>query len=309
MDNSQQDTSVNLVNMWLILWKQKLFIFIFVAISCVLAVVYSLTMPNIYKSAVLLAPHDSKESSALGALGSQIGGFASLAGVNLDSGSNDTLLHLEVLKSKDFLFEFFSKYEVSKVLFGAKEYDKNSEKLLFDEEKLELSSGKWKVNPETGESFEPTLFETYESFNKLFDVKHNKVTNLVTVSIRSIDPHIAKQWVSNLISELNEQLRQRELDEKSRSIAYIQQQLDKTEVAQMKNVFYTIIEEQTKQMLLAEVREDFAFRIIESPIVAERKESPSRAVICILAAIFSVFFASGLVLVRHFMKELKGSGY
>ena len=107
-----------------------------------------------------------------------------------------------------------------------------------------------------------------------------------------------------MVAELNEQLREKELAEKSRSIRYIQQQLEKTEVAQMQNVFYAIIEEQTKQMLLAEVRQDFAFKTIESPIVAERKESPSRAVICILAAIFSTFFACGLVLMRHFIKEL-----
>ena len=114
--NSDLDTSINLVQLWLVLWRSKLFIIGFVVLACAAAVGYSLTMPNIYKSSALLAPHDAQESSALSALGGQLGGFASLAGVNLDSGGNDTQLHIEILKSKDFLFDFFQKYQVGKVL-------------------------------------------------------------------------------------------------------------------------------------------------------------------------------------------------
>ncbi|TMP85169.1 lipopolysaccharide biosynthesis protein, partial [Pseudoalteromonas ruthenica] len=68
----------------------------------------------------MLAPQDSQNTSGLGALGSNLGGIASLAGVNLGGSGSDVALHIEVLKSKDFLYPFFEKYDVAKVLFAVR---------------------------------------------------------------------------------------------------------------------------------------------------------------------------------------------
>lgn len=300
----QTRKQINLLKLWLELWRAKLFILLFASLVTAGVVSYSLTMPNVYKSNVVLSPQEQSDKSALGALG-QIGGLASLAGVNISTGGSSTEINLEILKSKDFLYPFFEKYQVGKEIFAVKEYDRENKRSIYDDLKIDRVSGAWKMNPENGEPFEPTLYDIYEKFNKIFFVKHDKATNLVNVEVKNINPYVAKQWVDGLVLEINSLLRKRELKEKRESIAYITQQLEKTDVAQMRSVFYTIIEEQTKQMLLAEVREDFAFKIIESPIVAERKDSPSRAVIAILALIFSVFFACGLVLVRFFISQIK----
>ncbi|TMO67082.1 lipopolysaccharide biosynthesis protein [Pseudoalteromonas aurantia] len=300
--SEKSSTTIDLVDLWLLLWARKWFIIIFSIAGSGLGLGYSLSLPNIYSSSALLAPQDSQNTSGLGALGSNLGGIASLAGVNLGGSGSDVALHIEVLKSKDFLYPFFEKYDVAKVLFAVREYDKNTGKQIVDS--LIYHDGKWLQNPETGKSFKPTDFDVYERFIKIFNVKHNRTSDLVLVSIDSIDPMQAKVWVSGMVDEINDLLRLRELSERSKSINYLNTQLEKTNVAQMKAVFYGIIEEQTKQMLLAEVRNDFAFKVIESPVVAERKVSPRRAVICILAAIFSLLLACGLVIFRYFFVQL-----
>ena len=75
-------------------------------ITLIMAVV-AFNSPDRYRSEVLVAPSAQSNSSGLSGLASQLGGVASLAGVNLGGGGSDkTIEALETLKSKDFLIDF-----------------------------------------------------------------------------------------------------------------------------------------------------------------------------------------------------------
>ncbi|WP_029864311.1 Wzz/FepE/Etk N-terminal domain-containing protein, partial [Vibrio parahaemolyticus] len=95
------------------LWKGKWIIIVTTIVFAVGAVLYSLSLPNIYKSDALLAPAESSSGGGLSQMASQLGGLAALAGVNLDAGeSSQTDLAVQVMKSRQFVEAFISKHDL-----------------------------------------------------------------------------------------------------------------------------------------------------------------------------------------------------
>ncbi|MDB9747805.1 LPS O-antigen length regulator, partial [Gammaproteobacteria bacterium] len=64
----------------------------------------------------------------------------------------------------------------------------------------------------------------------------------------------------------------------------------------LKEAITQLLESQMQTLMMASVSESYIFKIINSPVVAEEKSSPSRAIICILGAflgaIIGILFAS-----------------
>ena len=67
----------------------------------------------------------------------------------------------------------------------------------------------------------------------------------------------------------------------------------------MQNVFYQLIEEQTKTLMLAEVKDEYAFKVIDPPVVPEEKVGPKRALICILSILLGGMLGVAIVLIRY----------
>src|SRR3990167_1078877 len=101
MTNEVKKTSgeVDLIALFSVIWQGKWIIAAVTSAFSVVAIVYALTLPNIYKSEVLLAP--ITEEAGLKIPG-QLGGLAALAGVNLAGlgGGDKTELALEIIKSR-----------------------------------------------------------------------------------------------------------------------------------------------------------------------------------------------------------------
>ncbi|HAS23515.1 MAG TPA: LPS O-antigen length regulator, partial [Idiomarina loihiensis] len=69
--------------------------------------------PNIYKSEATLAPTEEASGGGLSQMAGQLGGLASLAGVNLGGKNADkTTIALEILKSRAFIKSFVEKYDI-----------------------------------------------------------------------------------------------------------------------------------------------------------------------------------------------------
>ena len=118
------DDDIDLRELFRILWAGKWLICGITFVAAVIAVVVALMLPNIYRAEALLAPNDQEGAGGLSALAAQYGGLASLAGINLSSGSADkTALGLEVLKSRKFISEFIEHHDILVPLMAAKGWD------------------------------------------------------------------------------------------------------------------------------------------------------------------------------------------
>ena len=295
---------IDLRELWNVLWNGKWLIMAVTFVFAIASVLYALSLPNIYKSEVLLAPAEENSGGGLAGKMGQLGGLASLAGVNLDGGGADkTTLVLEILKSKQFLMYFIEKHDLLVPVMAAKGWDRSSNSLILDSNDYNAKQQKWVRKSAPPFLAKPSLLEAYEKLSKLLTVFQDKKTKFVKVSIEFYSPKLAKEWVELLVEDVNHVFKKRELDEAKRSINYLSSQLDKTSVVGMQSVFYELIEEQTKTIMFAEVRDEYAFKTIDGAVVPEKKAAPKRGVVCFLGVFLGGMFSVFLLFIRFFLSK------
>ncbi|EJG0419575.1 LPS O-antigen length regulator, partial [Vibrio parahaemolyticus] len=292
------DDEIDLRELFKALWKGKWIIIATTFVFAVGAVLYALSLPNIYKSDALLAPAESSNGGGLSKMAGQLGGLAALAGVNLGAGeSSQTDLAVQVMKSRQFVETFINKHDLLVPLMAAKDWDLTNNKLILDEELYNPNTGEWLREPNGLRGSTPTSQEAFEVFNKeVLTINQDKESSLYTVSVKYYSPYVAQQWVNWLIEDINKVMRERTIAETSQNLAYLNTQLQKTAVADMQSTFYKLIEEQTKSLMLAEVQEEFVFKIIDPAVISETPFLPNRFIIVLMGSIFGGIFSCFIVL-------------
>lgn len=290
---------IELRELFLALWKGKWVILITTVLFAIGGILFALSQPNTYQASATLVASSDEKSGGLAAMASQFGGLASLAGINIGAGkTDDKSLSLATLESRKFINAFIDKYALLPILMATQSWDRNGNKLSINKELYDGS--RWLNDPGNPEqSLEPTAWEAYKAFKSILNVAEAKDTGIVTVSITHLSPYVAQQWTQWLVKELNLWMKEESLTETNRNIEYLEQQLDRTKVVDMQNVFYQLIEEQTKTLMLAEVKDEYAFKVIDPPVVPEEIEGPKRALICVLAALFGGMLGVAIVIIRY----------
>ncbi|XAG07686.1 Wzz/FepE/Etk N-terminal domain-containing protein [Vibrio metschnikovii] len=295
----RHDDEIDLRELFIALWKGKWIIIATTLVFAVGAVLYALSQPNTYKADALLSPADSGEGGGLSRMAGQLGGLAALGGVNLGSGQiTQTDLAAQIMQSRQFLEYFIDKHNLWVPLMATKEWDATNNQLVINQEVYDSQTQTWLREPKGLRGAEPTAQEAIQAFKDMFSVNSSRDTGLYTVSITHLSPYIAQQWVSLLVDDINQVMRQRTITEATRNLAYLQEQLQRTSIAAMQATFYSLIEEQTKSLMLAEAQDEFVFKLIDPAVVPELKDGPKRALICVLGTLLGGMLGVAIVLVR-----------
>ncbi|MDP5033264.1 Wzz/FepE/Etk N-terminal domain-containing protein [Paraglaciecola sp.] len=301
VQSSGSNDEIDLAELWKAIWSAKWLIIAITSIFVFAAVFYALYLPNIYKSEALLAPVETEQQGGLAGLAGQFGGIASLAGLNLTGGAGDkTDLALEILKSREFFSMFNQKHNILPDLMAAKSWDMTINLVIYDEDLYLIQRDEWVRDVDPPKQIKPSIQESIKIFKDKLNIAVNKDTGIVTVSVEHYSPYVAKQWIEWLIEDINLHMKNRDKHEAEQNIAYLQTQIEKTTVSELKNLLYQLIEEQTKTLMFAEVREEYIFKIIDKAFVPEEKASPKRAIIVVLGFILGAILSVSFVLVRNF---------
>ncbi|MFM5509075.1 Wzz/FepE/Etk N-terminal domain-containing protein [Aeromonas rivipollensis] len=305
-DMSPVSDEIDLRELVIALWHGKWWIFSTTVIATCLAVAFALLSPNIYRAEALLTPSLEQQGGGLSALASRFGGLASLAGVDLgNKGGDKASIAIEVGKSRLFLGDFIRRHQLAVPLIAATGMDKATGDLIIDPLIYDVDTQKWVREVPVGKSPKPSDWELIKAFKNLVSLNSDPKTGLLTVSVDFYSPQLAKQWVDWLIDDLNHTMKQRDQEEAKRNISYLTEQLSKTSVADMQNVFYQLIEEQTKTLMLAEVNQEYVFKVLDPAVIAEEKIKPKRALIVILGALLGGMLGVMIVLVRFAFRHDK----
>jgi len=300
--NAIANDEIDIGGLFAAIWQGKWIIIATTLVFTVSAVFYASSLPDIYKSEVTLAPVAGQGGVQLPG---QLGGLAALAGVNLGGagGGDKTGLALEILKSRDFISRFIEQNDLYVPIVAARGWDRSNNTLLLATDIYDVKSKQWVRKVTAPFQPKPSNQEAFEEFEGLFAVSHDKTSGMVRMSLEHFSPYLAKEWLDILVKAINEEMRQRELTEAEKSIAYLNSQIAQTNLADVRTMLFSLIEEQTKTLMLANVREEFVFKTIDPAVVAERKSEPKRTLIIILALMLGSVLSSLLVLVIYFSKK------
>lgn len=282
MTEKNQDHA-NLIDYWRVIYNYRSTVLFVATIMISISTLFAVLSTPIYRTEILLSPaqEDETSSSAL----AQLGGLASIVGLNFGSGGS-TEESLAVLKSKAFLDQFIKDKELLPILF---------------KKKWDSEAHHWKVND--SEDI-PSIRDAYEFFTKyIFSTSTAKDSGLVTVSLEWSDPKLIAAWANELINRLNDHQRRGAIAEGQKSIEYLEKQLRETSVVEMQQTLYRLIESETQKMMIANVREEYAFKVIDPAVVPEKKVKPKRAIIITLGGFTGLMLGIFLAFFRSFIKS------
>ena len=302
-NDTQYDDEIDLRELFGVLWAGSRKIIAITAVFAFVSVIYALSVSNQYKATVLLAPAQSDSSDLSGALG-RLGGLASLAGVDIGGGdSSEAKMAQEIMKSWSFIDGFIADNDLAVELSAVQDWSKGSNELLINDGVYDTENKQWLIENESGVTGPPSSWVLFQAFSERLVVSENKKSGLVSVSIEYYSPQIAKQWLDMYVAAINAHMQQRQMEKVTNNINYLQAQIEKTSIAEMREVFYTIIAEQTKNKMMTEASPEYAFVAVSPSMVPEEKSQPQRAFICIIGTLLGGILSVLLVLVMHYARK------
>lgn len=299
------DDEIDLVELFKALWAGKWWILGTTVLAAVLAVFYALSLPDKYTASALVAPVSDGGNGGLSALASQYGGLASMAGINLGGGeTGKRQITLETLKSRRFLTDFINRHELKVPLMATEGWDMDRQEWIINRERYNPEEGTWLAREaDQSDNAEPSDLQTLKAFRAMMNLSEDSKSGMVTISIESRSPLAAKQWVAWLIEDINEYLKRREMEETRRNVVYLEQQLERTNVSGMRQVFFSLIEEQTKTLMLAELDPEYAFQVVDPPVIPEERSAPKRSLVVVLAVLLGGMLSTFAVIVAYAVRQ------
>ncbi len=294
-DSSDNSTELDLTDIFITVWDNKKLIISITSVAAILSVIVALMLPNVYVSKSLLTPTASEDSlsSKLGGLSS----FAGIAGVALPkAGSNKSEEGIERIKS----FEFFSTYILPNIklenIVAVEKWVPKDNSIVYDKKIFDKTTNKWPKG-------RPSAQQAYKFYDEALNVIQDKKTSFVSISIEHYSPYVAQKWVSIIIKEINESMRKLDSEQAEKSIAFLNESALTTNVQPIKEAIAKLLESQMRTLMLTASNEAYVLKVIDSPIVPEKKSKPSRSVICIVGTILGGLLSLIIVFTRQFFNQ------
>jgi uncharacterized protein involved in exopolysaccharide biosynthesis len=266
-------------------WRRRWLMLACVLLATGLATAAAFVMKPKYLVEVVMIPVKADDArSALSSVVGQLGGLASLAGAALSGGGNKDE-NIEYLRSYDFAARFIEEENLLPILF-AKKWD--------------AQNGRWNVDdPEDV----PTVSDGVRLLDRIRNVQEERRTGLVTLSLKWRDRELAARWANLMVERVNRDLRARAIAEAQASIDYLNTELAKTGVVELRESLYRLYENQVKTIMFAKVRSQYAFKVIDPAFVpdADRFVQPKRIPMILIGAVGGLL--GGFLLVAFLLRR------
>lgn len=270
-----QDDTIDVIALFRLLWAHKFLIAAVTVLAGVAAVVLALTATHIYRADTVVAP--ALESSLGGAsapLSGRLGGLAGLAGIDLGRSGPGGQHAQAVLQSRRLVEEFIRRNDLVGVLLPAGE--------------------------------DQTLWRAVQKFrDSVVAMNHDDTDGTTTISVEWTDPAVAAEWANGLVALANETIRAQALADSQRNVDYLKKQAETTNVVEMQRVMYELIQSETKNLMLANARADYAFTVIDPAVVPESRDRPKRRLMVATGLALGLFLSSLFVLGRNTVRRYR----
>jgi uncharacterized protein involved in exopolysaccharide biosynthesis len=271
------DGRIDVIAIWRVLWKYRYAIAVSTVVFGAVAAYFAFTAIPGYRAEVAIAEVSAANGNAMSSLTNQLGGLASLVGVNLGGGAGGPNRDYQaLLKSRHLAEEFVVRHQLIPVLF-----------------------------PDAKKP--PTLWFTVRKFREggILTIRDDKKTGLTIVEIDWTDPEVAARWANDYVALANEELRARAIKDSRASIDYLNAQIAQTAVVELQKVMYNLIESNTKTLMLANVRAEYAFSVIDPAVKPEERSTPHRRLIVMLGLIVGGLLGAAFAFTHNLWRRYK----
>ena len=280
----ERGDELSLIELWKVLVEYKLLIIVFTALTTLGAIYYASTLPTIYKAEVLMIP--ASGGGGGGGLSNRLGGLADMAGVSLggSSAGAEGEQVLARLKTRSFLTKHIKEKNLKPILF-ADQWDRVEKKWI---------------------DKEPSDRDSAELFKNMIEAGSHprSKAGLVSLSIEWKNPHNPNKIAdiaNNLVNSINSHAKDRAILEARDSISFLEKELEQTSILNSQTILYSIIEQQMQKIMMANIRDEFVFKVIDPAVEPKYAENKLIFIIIMIGLVLGVLFGSfTAVTVNHF---------
>ncbi len=251
---------------WRTLWRHKAIVAVSAVVLAVVAAVLALRATPIFRAQATVTEVRENAIGGASSLANQLGGLASLAGVSLGVSGQDRE-HEAILVSQHLAEEFVKRNNVTSLMYAGRDGPPRSE---------------WRA---------------VQDFRKnMLTITEDKLKGTTTIAIDWPDPVVAARWANGYVALANELIRSRALEDAGRNIDFLNKQIVKTNVVEVQRVMYNLIEQETKTLMLANARAEYAFTVVDPAVPPEQRISPKRTLMVLTGGVLGVLCGALLAL-------------
>jgi hypothetical protein len=246
------DNDVPLFELWHDLWSRRWLILAAICVLTIAAIVVAATAEPVYRSSIVIMKADTQEQKGiLGSLASGFGGFGGFLPQGfLGGGGDESVEAAAILVSRAFTESFI--------------VDQNLLPILF--------SDKW--DPELGDWRDPQNVPSMNRAVSLFDreirrLDEDEYFGTLILTVEWHDRELAARWANLMVERLNERLRSTAVFEAESSLQYLNEELQKASILNLREAIYVLVQDQINKIMLANVRKEYAFKVIDPAVVAD----------------------------------------
>ena len=235
----------------------------------------------VYRSEITVEYVDRNRGGNDAAVGGALGGIASLAGISV-SGSSDRSYALGRLKSQSFLLDFIRISNSKPILFASRWNSKSSTFIKDQDGRI------------------PTDLEAVARFREhVVHFDEDKITQLITMQLDWYNPEQPQKWGNGYIAYVDKRLREEKIIETRRTLIFLQNELQKSQIPEVRAAVARLIQEQLRQQVLARGTQSYAFRIVDPALISEKPIKPQRLILTAAAAFSGLLLGLLLGLLRQ----------
>jgi uncharacterized protein involved in exopolysaccharide biosynthesis len=242
---------------------------------------------QMFRADVSLSPVD-QSTPLLSQVGSALG-LAGLTGIvpGLGGGDRDTEQMLALFGSREFALKFIQQYDLAPEMFP---------------DRWSPGTRTWKsgrsVIPWAKGPSQPTRRELLQKFSELRTIGYDKQTGVVHVRLEWSSPKRAEQLLAQLVRDFNDFSRVRAKAEADSAIAFLRQELAKTDVTELRQALSRVMQQQMTRIMMATVQQEYALRTIDRSAASEKPARPRYLVTPVLWVLAALVLALGWVTIR-----------
>jgi len=141
-----------------------------------------------------------------------------------------------------------------------------------------LFPDEWNPHAETWKEPDPDRQPSIDDALELFErdirfISKNSATGFMRINIEWSDPVLAANWANGLAELTDEAIRERDIKEAQDSVRYLRERAQSAPLESLRQLIYTLIESYAKTIMVARVKENYAFTIID-PAMVPREDQP-----------------------------------
>ena len=147
------------------------------------------------------------------------------------------------------------------------------------------------------DGFSPDRGHAFTRFrDEVRSVDQDEETGIITVAMVWPDPAVARDWANAYVASFNAYMRERTMEDVERKQAYLESELRRSDVLEIQQSIYRLIEAQTAIAMLASAREEYVLEIIDPAALPYRSFTLSRKKRVVIGAIVGLLLGTFAVL-------------